>query len=490
VHARALISAALLTAFATTLDVRAAAAQPSADPRDARILRVEQWLKATLHHTPGEADEAAALVGSWSDDDLRALWTDASTLVALMRNTKLTRIIVHPGNAHDDGQRVRYTEPQLQRLRVLACAASGKATWTEIFPTILTDPICVAAPTMIDGELRALSARAAASKRKGDANFLVRRAAVLHADIAVAPPAAREHPDTASPQKGHDLAPGPRQIRLHIDDGRGTGVRDVPIHWMIGRKLLDEVRTPGSRDPDPGRDEMVRLWYRASLAWMELHEDYDTTHLAHAIGIFHADPDIAFLAGCQQEAFAASKIQTAANSGAFPKGFGLDVVTDREELIRAEALFRRVLSVKPDAIEARLRLGHVLLRLGRYQEAAVELRQAVPLLAADDQLQYDGELFLGAAEEEIGEYDASHAAFARAASLYPAAQSPWLALSELAWRRRDRAGALQALQRVFALPATAAARHDPWWFYQIAQARNANALLDDLRRPFRASITP
>jgi len=40
------------------------------------------------------------------------------------------------------------------------------------------------------------------------------------------------------------------------------------------------------------------------------------------------------------------------------------------------------------------------------------------------------------------------------------------------------------------LPAAVVARHDPWWTYQIAQARNANALLDDLRRPFRASITP
>jgi hypothetical protein len=419
VHARALISAALLTVLASTLDVRAAAAQSAADPRDARILRVEQWLKAALHHTPGEPDEAAALVGSWSDDDLRALWTDASTLVALMRNTRLTRIVVKV-ERQTEGQRVRYTQLQLERLRMLACAASGKASWTEVFPTILTDPACVSAPIVLDHDLRRLSARAAASKRRGDSNFLVRRAAILHADIAVAPPAAHQYTETASPQKGHDSS-GPRQIRLHIDDGRGTGVRDVPIHWMIGRMLLDEERPPGSRDPAPGLDEMVRQWYRASLAWMELHEDYDTTHLAHAMAIFHADPDITFLAACQQEAFAAPKIQAAANSGAFPKGFGLDVV---------------------------------------------------------------------AAEEEIAEYDASHAAFARAAGLYPSAQSPWLALSELAWRRRDRAGALQALEHVFALPAAVAARHDPWWTYQIAQARNANALLDDLRRPFRASITP
>ena len=38
----------------------------AADPRDARVVRVEQWLKATLHHTPGESDEAAAQVGAWS----------------------------------------------------------------------------------------------------------------------------------------------------------------------------------------------------------------------------------------------------------------------------------------------------------------------------------------------------------------------------------------------------------------------------------------
>ena len=106
-------------------------------------------------------------------------------------------------------------------------------------------------------------------------------------------------------------------------------------------------------------------------------------------------------------------------------------------------------------------------------------------------MSYHGELFLGAAEEEtLANHEASRAAFERAASLYPPAQSPWLALSQLARRRRDRVGALQALQRVFALPATVTARHDPWWTYHLVQARNADALLDDLRRPFRASITP
>jgi hypothetical protein len=139
VLARTVAAAFLLIASATTVDVRAGAPGPDPDPRDARVLRVEQWLKAALSHTPGEPDEAAALVGSWSIDELRALWTDGAALLALMRNTKLSRIVVHLQSRRDEGKRVRYTQTQLQRLRVLACAASGKATWTEraasLYPT-------------------------------------------------------------------------------------------------------------------------------------------------------------------------------------------------------------------------------------------------------------------------------------------------------------------------------------------------------------------
>jgi hypothetical protein len=57
-------------------------------------------------------------------------------------------------------------------------------------------------------------------------------------------------------------------------------------------------------------------------------------------------------------------------------------------------------------------------------------------------------------------------------------------LSALARRRGDRAGALAEIRRVFELPASPPARDDPWWTYHAAQARNADALLDELRRPF------
>jgi tetratricopeptide (TPR) repeat protein len=486
---RALLFGLLLIGFGATAAVWVAAAGPSTDPRDDGILRLEQWLKATLHHRPGERDAAAALVASWSDEDLRALWTDASTLLALMRDTRLTRIFIKL-EPESDGKRVRYTKPQLQRLRILACAASGKATLTEIFPTIVTDPACVVAPILIDEQLRQLSAQAAASKRRGDPNFVVRRAAMLHADVVVMRSAASDDTDANESPNEHASGSGPRQLRLNIDDGRETSVREVPIHWMIGRMLLDDVRPAGAKHPAPESDEMVRRWYRASIAWMQQREDYDTTHVGHAFQLFASDPGILFLAACQRETFAAPRIQTAAQTRVFPKGFGLDVETDRRELVLAETLFRQLLALKPDAIEARLRHGHVLLRLERYDEAAADLRRAVPMLDADPELQYDGSLFLGAAEERLGHDQAAGVAFARAAALFPAAQSPWLSLSELAWHRGDRAGAVSALQHLFALPADASERQDPWWSYQIAQARDTDQLLDELRQSFRDSITP
>src|SRR4051812_36249722 len=118
-RARALIAALLMVANV-------------ADPRDARIVRLEQWMKAAARHAPGESDEAAALVGGWSDDELRVLWMDASVLIALMHRTGLSRFTVK-GEVMSDAAHVRYTDVQLQRLRALACAATGRATWASLF---------------------------------------------------------------------------------------------------------------------------------------------------------------------------------------------------------------------------------------------------------------------------------------------------------------------------------------------------------------------
>ena len=43
----------------------------------------------------------------------------------------------------------------------------------------------------------------------------------------------------------------------------------VAVHWEIARMLLDYVMPPAATVAAPGRDDMVRQWYRATAAWMQ-----------------------------------------------------------------------------------------------------------------------------------------------------------------------------------------------------------------------------
>jgi len=431
----------------------------AADIDDSRILRVEQWLKAVLRHEPGAGDDSVVLVGSWTSGDLRTFWVDGAVLAQLMRDPKLSSFRVQLLDQRSS-LRITYAPGDLHRLKVLACAAAG----------IVTESPCLElkASAELDAELRRLADAAAESKIRGDKNYVLRRGALLHTDVA-----------TFSADLIEPLAPvttaDPQRILMKISDGREIELGRGAMHWEIARVLLDSVA--------PAPDTMVRLWYRATAAWMQKRNYHDPVHLTRARGAFPNDADILFLSGCEREEYARPDTQAAARAAVLPSGITLDIRSKREELGQAETFFRRALALKPDVPEVRLRLGRVLLLRGRYKEAADELRLATTS-AGEDLLRYYGTLFLGAAEEALGDDGAASAAYAKGAQLYPAAQSPRLALSALARRRGDRPGALTEIRRVFDLPASPPARDDPWWTYHTAQARNADALLEELRQPF------
>src|SRR5947207_1509969 len=98
--------------FASALVVLATAAPGRAAAPDSRTLRVERWLKAILHHDPGVLDEAAKEVGTWSNTDLETLWIDATAIVALMHEPRLTRFAVR-ADPQADARSVRYTPDEL-----------------------------------------------------------------------------------------------------------------------------------------------------------------------------------------------------------------------------------------------------------------------------------------------------------------------------------------------------------------------------------------
>jgi len=448
---------------------------PVQDVTNDRIQRLKQWMSAVDRHEPGATDDPAIAVGGWSNAELRGVWIDVYVLTELMRNIRLTRFLIR-SDSKSGATEIRYTSWQIRQIRVFACAASGmlaRSDCAQLYKAAMGG----------DDELVRLSEHAAAERsERGDDNYLVRRGALLHADVAMLVPRAVVEPFANRPVGA--AAIGPQTWRMDISDGRELNVGPSALHWDIARLALDQVRPAASDRPAPGRDPMVRAWYRATAAWMQNREDHDTLHLDHARTIFPDDPDILFLSGCQRESYAAPAIQAATRAVTLPAGLTAGVRSDREELRLAEDFFKRALAKQPDIGETHLRLGRVLGLEGRHAEAAGEIRQAMMILA-DSQLRYYGELFLGAEEEALGRFDAARDAFDRAAALFPSAQSPLVALSELAKRRGDRAGALAAIQRLFALPpAGREGRDDPWWSYHTAQARNADELVDAVRAPF------
>jgi len=471
-------SRVLATAWLLSLSV-CSAAQVSSEqtvtvPND-RIARVEQWLKAVDRHEAGGADAASDAIAGWPNGDLQSFWVELTNLVALMRNPSLDRFLFKPVRG-GKWVRIIYSGVQMTRMRAYACAAAG---------ILLDHPLCIKirAAGSVDGDLHALAARARASWTRGDPNYVIKRGALLHADIAMGGPL----PTTAIDQRP---ILGPQSFLMRTSDGQSEDLGQTAIHWEIGRMLLDDVRPTGAPKPSPATDEMVRGWYRATAAWMQKGEHLNKAHLNHAREIFPHDADILFLLGTLHETFADAQVQSVVRSAVLPMGVVMDMETERAELKLAEETLREAVGVRPDAPETRLRLGRVIALRGRYAEAVPELRRALESIPREEEtLRYYLELFLGGAEEGAGHYDQARGAYERAAALFPKAQSPLLGLGELARRRGDRRSALEAMEKVFALSPLEEDRVDPWWVYHVYHVRNADQLLEELWKPFRTAAS-
>jgi tetratricopeptide (TPR) repeat protein len=441
------------------------AIQPAAPPD--RIARVQRWLEAVVHHRVGTFDDSAMEVTSWSDAQLGVLWTDLQALTGLMRNIDSTPMYL-PGRSRAAAS--IYDTPQLQRMRILACAAGGIA---------LTDPHCKKydAVSKLDEDLRALERLAVNGRGAGADNFILKYGALLETDIAVLAPPSQA--PVAAPKRGA------RGVRVQMDDGQATSIRESDVHWEIAETLLDAVRPSRIARPAPSRDTMVRDWYVATSAWMQFNVHYNLKHLDRARQLFPNDRDVLFFVATHHAVYATPRIQHALQTVVLPQGYWMETQSGGEELRQARTLFHRAIAIDPSFAEARLRLGRVLALGGELAEAERELT-AAETSVTDDPDRYYAALFVGAVDEAAGHFDEARTAFDRAARLFPLAQSPLIAIAQLARRRGDRHGALQAAAQLFALPPEIDDRRDPWWVYDIWQARSADDRLAAVRRPFES----
>lgn len=281
---------------------------------------------------------------------------------------------------------------------------------------------------------------------------VMRRAALLHTDIAVMDTAGSARPDRVNTSAGASL------------------------HLGAALELVDYLRQKG---PNGRNDPFVVAWWRTVTANLGAWREVTSAPLfgQRALSLFPQDPEILLMAGAFRELLATPWVQES----------GLQAVNGRasENVLRAAECFRDALKNDPGLHEARVRLGHVLGQMGRHELAVAELGK-LPDDLAPPALQYFRYLFLGEAHEALGNRDLARSDYERALVLYPGARSAHLALARLERRAGDRNRAVAAIRDLVDLPPASEDGEDPWQRYLVAgAARRAEEMLEELRAPFR-----
>jgi len=134
----------------------------------------------------------------------------------------------------------------------------------------------------------------------------------------------------------------------------------------------------------------------------------------------------------------------------------------RVELGVARRELRRALTLDPTLHEARIRLAHVLSRLGDDRQAVEVVGPALeaPLPPF---LEFYAALILGRSEEQLGHFAEAGVAYARAAARFPGAQSAEIGRSRVALAQGRAPDALKILVDVAGPSSTE--EQDPWSHY-------------------------
>src|SRR5690606_39274066 len=159
---------------------------------------------------------------------------------------------------------------------------------------------------------------------------------------------------------------------------------------------------------------------------------------------------------------------------------------DRPWAQEAEHAFRRALELDPGVVEARLRLGRVLMRMDRRSEAEVEFVRVTKEATGEDRrfAAYLAWLWLGQLREEARAYAEAAGDYERALMERPGTRSALVALANV----RAQAGASSAAWRTAAWALdgpSAVADDDPLTFYPRSQAWKRESVPAALRAQIR-----
>jgi len=350
-------------------------------------------------------------------------------------------------------------EPDSAAVMIGNCDQSDLELVIKFVTKLASQPVSTARRTLARASIRRILQLTDQEVKRGDLNRILKQGALLHTDIALL---------------GLETKRPLNEPTIAIYDGR-VAVLPRTLHLEFARRLIDSV------SPSPSKDPMVRQWYIATTAHLQSRRllAYARQNLENAMRILPSDDRILFYAGVLHETWASSLHQNIL----LPPGVRMTYGSKESELKRAREFYQQSIKANQNSAETHLRLGRVLGLLGNHAQAVAELQQAAASVK-DPQLSYYTSLYLGCELSLIFRRSEAREQYERAAMLYPIAQSPLFALSQLANSSGDVEGAFLAIQRIFELPRTDSWKDDPWWTYDVSAVRDAEALLAQLYQMF------
>jgi tetratricopeptide (TPR) repeat protein len=412
--------------------VAAIFATSSDNERAMRMLN--DWIVAVDQHVPGEDDEALDRLESWSLDDLGILRGYVEALSGLRND--------NPGRA--------------ARRRAISGA-----------------------------DLAAIQMRAKALRARGNFDRFLKRATILHTDTALAAPfiLLSDPPPPSDRQPAWRRGEPQPPVDVISVDGRIESYKIANPNWQFAMDLLEALPAIPARDP------IVAQWYRAIGAYFAKQDNRADAirHFERARRIVPDDPGVLFGEACLQETLGSPDIQNFARLARLPHGMVITGITlPRTHFRRAETLLKRALEAAPGFVDARLRLGHVLIEQQEYQASLSHLAQVIAE-SRDAVLIYFAHLFAGDAHLALGSLAESRASYERAIESHPESQAAHLGLAAALRAAGDREAALRAAMMTLTTePHTRDSEHEPWWDYYVGDAGNVERLLTELRAPLRA----
>lgn len=215
-------------------------------------------------------------------------------------------------------------------------------------------------------------------------------------------------------------------------------------------------------------NDFDRAWQLAALSLLEGGIDATVLrdHLDHVRTPFPDEPRLVLARGIVEEQVSApSEVLTrSVGSANLARAREIASGADGERYRaseRAAERFREAAKDESLRAEANLRLGHVKIEMGRYDEALTAL-SGVERLTDDRALAYLAHLFRGIALENRARTDEARASYRQALAISPGAHSATLRLAALEFRH-GRTDEPQAL--LDPLLQNADPRRDPWWSY-------------------------